>query len=101
MQLWVAALLFFLSIAGVVLSARKLRQKRTLRVACIALCAVIAAACAVSPTSSSASEALIVSLYLPLFLHAPIMPREELTIAPEPSASNMPRTSAAVPPCAP
>ena len=47
MQLWVAALLFFLSIAGVVLSARKLRQKRTLRVACIALCAVIAAACAV------------------------------------------------------
>ena len=40
MQLWVAALLFFLSIAGVVLSARKLRQKRTLRVACIALCAV-------------------------------------------------------------
>ena len=44
MQLWVAALLFFLSIAGVVLSARKLRQKRTLRVACIALCAVIAAA---------------------------------------------------------
>lgn len=44
MQLWVAILLFFLSIAGVVLSARKLRQKRTLRVACIALCAVIAAA---------------------------------------------------------
>ena len=44
MQLWVAILLFFLSI---VLSARKLRQKRTLRVACIALCAVIAAACAV------------------------------------------------------
>ena len=43
MQLWVAILLFFLSIAGVVLSA----QKRTLRVACIALCAVIAAACAV------------------------------------------------------
>lgn len=47
MQLWVAALLFLLSIAGVVLSARKLRQKRTLRVVCIALCAVIAAACAV------------------------------------------------------
>ena len=47
MQLWVAILLFFLSIAGVVLSARKLRQKRTLRVVCIALCAVIAAACAV------------------------------------------------------
>ena len=47
MQLWVAALLFFLSIAGVVLSARKLRHKRTLRVVCIALCAVIAAACAV------------------------------------------------------
>ena len=44
MQLWVAILLFFLSIAGVVLSTRKLRQKRTLRVACIALCAVIAAA---------------------------------------------------------
>ena len=42
MQLWVAILLFFLSIAGVVLSARKLRQKRTLRVVCIALCAVIA-----------------------------------------------------------
>ena len=47
MQLWVAALLFLLSIAGVVLSARNLRQKRSLRVACIALCAVIAAACAV------------------------------------------------------
>lgn len=46
MQLWVAILLFLLSIAGVVLSARKLRQKRTLRVVCIALCAVIAAACA-------------------------------------------------------
>ena len=46
-QLWVAILLFFLSIACIVLSARKLRQKRTLRVACIALCAVIAAACAV------------------------------------------------------
>ena len=40
-------MLFFLSIACIVLSARKLRQKRTLRVACIALCAVIAAACAV------------------------------------------------------
>ncbi len=47
MQLWVAALLFLLSIAGVVLSARNLRQKRSLRVACITLCAVIAAACAV------------------------------------------------------
>ena len=47
MQLCVAILLFFLSIAGVVLSAPKLRQKRTLRVVCIALCAVIAAACAV------------------------------------------------------
>ena len=47
MQLLVAILLFFLSIAGVVLSARKLRQKRTLRVVCIVLCAVIAAACAV------------------------------------------------------
>lgn len=47
MQLWVAILLFLLSVAGAVLSARKLRQKRTLRVVCIALCAVIAAACAV------------------------------------------------------
>ena len=47
MQLWVAALLFFLSIAGVVLSARKLRQKRTLHIACIVLCAMVAAACAV------------------------------------------------------
>ena len=47
MQLWVAALLFLLSIAGVVLSARKLRQKRALRIACIALCTVVAAACAV------------------------------------------------------
>ena len=47
MQLWVAALLFFLSVAGVVLSARKLRQKRALRIACITLCAVIATACAV------------------------------------------------------
>lgn len=47
MQLWVAILLFLLSVACIVLSARKLQQKRTLRVACIALCAVIAAACAV------------------------------------------------------
>lgn len=47
MQLWVAILLFFLSIAGVVLSARKLLQNKPLRIACIALCAVIAAACAV------------------------------------------------------
>ena len=47
MQLWVAMLLFFLSIAGIVLSTRKLRQKSALRVACLALCAVVAAACAV------------------------------------------------------
>lgn len=47
MQLWVAILLFLLSVAGAVLSAQKLRQKRALRIACIALCAVIAAACAV------------------------------------------------------
>ena len=47
MQLWVAALLFFLSIAGVVLSARKLRHNKPLRVVCSALCAVIAVACAV------------------------------------------------------
>ena len=47
MQLWVAMLLFFLSIAGIVLSTRKLRQKSALRVACLALCGVIAAACAV------------------------------------------------------
>lgn len=47
MQLWVAILLFLLSVAGAVLSARKLRQKRALRIACIALCAVLAAACAV------------------------------------------------------
>lgn len=47
MQLWVAALLFFLSIACIVLSARKLWHNKPLRVVCIALCAVIAAACAV------------------------------------------------------
>lgn len=47
MQLWVAALLFFLSIAGAVLSARKLRHNKPLRAVCIALCAVIAAARAV------------------------------------------------------
>lgn len=47
MQLWVAALLFFLSIACIVLSARKLRHNKPLRVVYIALCAVIAAACAV------------------------------------------------------
>ncbi len=47
MQLWVAILLFLLSIAGIVLSAQKLRQKRALRIACIALCAVLASACAV------------------------------------------------------
>ena len=47
MQLWVAALLFFLSIACIVLSAQKLRHNKPLRVVCIALCAVIAAACAV------------------------------------------------------
>ena len=44
MQLWVAILLFLLSIAGIVLSAQKLRQKRALRIACIA---VLASACAV------------------------------------------------------
>lgn len=47
MQLWVAILLFLLSIAGIVLSAQKLRQKRALRIACIALCAVLASACTV------------------------------------------------------
>ena len=47
MQLWVAILLLLLSIAGIVLSARKLRHNKPLRVACIALCAVVAAACAV------------------------------------------------------
>ena len=47
MQLWVAILLFLLSIAGIVLSARRLRHNKPLRIACIALCAVIAAACAV------------------------------------------------------
>ena len=47
MQLWVAILLFLLSVAGAVLSTRKLRQKRALRIACIALCAVLASACAV------------------------------------------------------
>ena len=47
MQLWVAILLFLLSIAGIVLSAQKLRQMRALRIACIAFCAVLAAACAV------------------------------------------------------
>ena len=47
MQLWVAILLFLLSIAGIVRSAQKLRQKRALRIACIALCAALAAACAV------------------------------------------------------
>ena len=43
MQLWVAILLFLLSVAGAVLSARKLRHNKPLRV----VCAVIAAACAV------------------------------------------------------
>lgn len=47
MQLWVAILLFLLSVAGAVLSARKLRHNKPLRVVCIALCAVIAAVCAV------------------------------------------------------
>ena len=47
MQLWVAILLFLLSVAGAVLSARKLRHNKPLRVVCIAPCAVIAAACAV------------------------------------------------------
>ena len=47
MQLWIAILLFLRSIAGIVLSAQKLRQKRALRIACIALCAALAAACAV------------------------------------------------------
>ena len=47
MQLWVAILLFLLSIAGIVLSAQKLWQKRALRIACIALCAVLASACTV------------------------------------------------------
>ena len=44
MQLWVAILLFLMSIAGIVLSAQKLRQKRALRIACMALFAVLASA---------------------------------------------------------
>ena len=47
MQLWVAILLFLLSVAGAVLSARKLRHNKPLRVVCIALCAVIAVVLAV------------------------------------------------------
>ena len=35
-------------------------------------------------TRSSASSAVMDSEYLPLFFHAPIMPRDELTMAPLP-----------------
>lgn len=47
MELWVAVVIFALAVVGIIVSARNLKQKRALRIACIAVCAVLALAMAV------------------------------------------------------
>lgn len=47
MKLWVAIVLLVLAVAGIVLSARGLRQRRALRTACVVLLSLAALACAV------------------------------------------------------
>ena len=46
MEFWAAVLLFLLAVAGIVLSAVCLRRKKALRVACIVVCSLAAAALA-------------------------------------------------------
>ena len=46
MEFWVAVLLFLLAVAGIVLSAVCLRRKKVLRVVCIVICSLLAAALA-------------------------------------------------------
>ena len=55
----------------------------------------------VTATSSSADSGSSESLYCSSLRQAPMMPRDEFTMAPEPLWSNMPATLCAVPPCAP
>ncbi len=47
MRLWVAIVLLVLAVAGIVFSARGLRQRKALRAACIAVCTLAALALAV------------------------------------------------------
>ena len=42
MELWLAALLFMAALAGLIASIRGLRQRKALRIICIALCALLA-----------------------------------------------------------
>ncbi len=46
MEFWVAVLLFLLAVAGIVLSAVCLRRKKVLRIVCIIVCSLLAAALA-------------------------------------------------------
>lgn len=46
MEFWAAVLLFLLAVAGIVLSAVCLRRKKVLRVVCIVICSLLAAALA-------------------------------------------------------
>lgn len=47
MRLWVAIVLLVLAVAGIVLSARGLRQRRALHTACVVLLSLAALACTV------------------------------------------------------
>lgn len=42
MELWVAAVLFILSVLGIVLSSRFLKQRKRLRIICMAVCILAA-----------------------------------------------------------
>ena len=46
MEFWAAVLLFLLAVAGIVLSAVCLRRKKVLRIVCIIVCSLAAAALA-------------------------------------------------------
>ena len=47
MEFWVSVVLLVLAIAGLVAGATLLRQRKTLRVVCIALCALLALFCVI------------------------------------------------------
>ena len=46
MPLWLAVMVLLLAIAGIVPACKCLREKRTLRIVCVVICALIALACA-------------------------------------------------------
>lgn len=46
MEFWAAVLMFLLAVAGIVLSAVCLRRKKVLRIVCIIVCSLAAAALA-------------------------------------------------------